>query len=328
MLPDLPEPATYFPLPKARYTVTPGFSLITISLGNGATDARLFQIDREFDRFRHNKIAARHERLPKYVLTDSRFGVLAPDVCRLIAMRLFMEYPAFFSLEMQSGGAGILTCRLTGERLSFDHEMRLLSVEGVNAPAYENTFDALLSQVPEDMAVVSLPEGKPDAVAALHVTAPSHWSPESIIGQSFITTHAPVPGFAKIVVASVSLLEAIRTRPPVVRFNWGVEFTDRLNLHPQPPPGVDGGNWNRRTLDAAAPCPLFLRIERQVLWGMEAARAVLFAIRVYTRPVTELSTRERGDLREALLSMPEASREYKGLPPDTFAAVLKYLRGN
>jgi len=328
MLPDLPQPATYFPLPKARYTVTPGLSLITISFGNGAADARLFQIDADFARFRANKIATRQERLSKYVLTDSRFGVLAPDVCRLIAMRLFMEYPAYFSLEMQSGGAGILTCHLNGERLTFDREMRLLCVEGANAPAYENTFDALMSQVSEDMAVVMLPEGELDAVAALHVSAPSHWSPESIIGEPFTAIHAPVPGFTKIAAASASLLEAIRTRPPVVRFNWGIEFVDRLNLHPDPPPGVDKAEWNRRSLDIAASCPVYLRIERQVLWGMETNRAVLFAIRVYTRPVTELSAKERGDLREALLTMPEASQEYKGLPPETFAAVVNYLGGD
>ncbi|MBC8139951.1 MAG: DUF3445 domain-containing protein [Armatimonadetes bacterium] len=323
-LPDLPEPAVYFPLHKARYTVTPSLSLITISFGNGATDARLFQIDRDFPRFRENKIAARQERLTKYALTDWRFDALAPDVCRLIAVRLAVEYPAYFALEMLTGGAGVLTCHLTGERLSFDREMWLLSVEGANAPPYENTFDALISQTPEDMAVVSLPEGEPDAIAALHVCSPSHWSPESVIGQPFTAIHAPVPGMGKISAASASLLEAIRTLPPVVRFNWGIEFADRLNLHPEPPPGT---NADRRILDAAAPCPLFLRVERQVLWGMETARALLFAIRVYTRPVTELSPRERDDLREALLTMPEASRLYKGLPPETFAAVMDYLSG-
>ena len=97
--------------------MTPGFSLITISFGNGAADARLFQLDRDFPRFRQNKIAACRERSGKYVRTDSRFAGLAPAVCRLLAVRLAVEYPAHFTLKMQDAGAGILDCRLTGERV-------------------------------------------------------------------------------------------------------------------------------------------------------------------------------------------------------------------
>ena len=136
----------------------------------------------------------------------------------------------------------------------------------------------------------------------------------------------PCRGLGKIASSSAALLEAIRTRPPVVRFNWGIEFTDRLNLHPEPPPDVAASEWNRRTMDANANCPVYLRVERQVLWGMEDIRAVLFAIRVYTRPVSDLCAAERADLCSALLSMPDASRDYKGLPPETFAAVVECLR--
>ena len=324
----LPNPAVYFPLAKARFTVTPGFHLITQSFGNGAMDARLFQIDAEYDRFRQNKVAARAERLAKYVCFSDGFAEVAPAVCRLLMMRLFVEYPAYFDLTMEAGGAGSLLCHLTGERLVFSPAMALLSVESTEpvAPAYTNTFDALIAQVPEDVAVIALPDTAPDASVALHVCAPSHWSPEEKIGASFTQTHAPVPGFDKIAAASAALLETVRTRPPLVRFNWGIEFADRLNLHPEPPPGVNVAEWNRRAPCLQDPAAVYLRVERQVLWGMETARAAVFAIRVYTRPVSDLSATERDAVRETLLSMPEANRLYKGLPLETWARVVQILR--
>ncbi|MBC8139194.1 MAG: hypothetical protein H8F28_25250, partial [Fibrella sp.] len=54
-------------------------------------------------------------------------------------------------------------------------------------------------------------------------------------------------------------------------------------------------------------------------------RVLLFAIRVYLRPANELSPSERHALRETLLSMSEESRAYKGLPPETFADVVRFL---
>ncbi|MBC7808353.1 MAG: DUF3445 domain-containing protein [Akkermansiaceae bacterium] len=326
-VPELPATAVYFPLSKRRYTVTPGFFPITTSFGNGAMDVRLFQIDQQFPVFRANTAAARAERFDKYVCFDPDFDRLAPEVCRTIIIRLSVEYPTYFDLRMEAGGAGVLSCRLTGEILRFDREMRLTNVENVDQTAaqYRNAFDALVSQVPEDITVVALPEGKPDENVALHVTAPSHWSPGEKIGASFLQTHAPVPHFGRVAAASSALLETVRTRPPVVRFNWGIEFTDRLNLHPEPPPGTNALEWNRRSARLSDPCPVYLRVERQVLWGMESARALLFAIRVYTRPVTRLSGQERDDLRQTLQSMPEESRAYKGLPPETFTETIQYL---
>ncbi len=324
---NLTEPTVYFPLGRGRFTVTPGFSPLTTSFGNGAMDARLFQIDRDFDQFRANKIAARAERSGKYVCFAPGFERLVPDVCRLMVIRLIAEYPDYFDLRREDGGAGTLLCRLTRETLHFNREMDLTGVESevLVVPPYQNAFDALVSQVPEDIAVVALPEGAPDKNVALHVTAPSHWEPEEKIGASFLSTHARVPQFERINAASAALLEAVRTRPPVVRFNWGIEFSERLNLHPEPPLGADAAEWNRRVPRFADEYPVYLRIERQVLWGMEDARALLFAIRVYVRPVNGLSPTERDTLRRTLLSIPEESRRYKGLPPETFAATVKYL---
>ncbi|MBC8134584.1 MAG: DUF3445 domain-containing protein, partial [Fibrella sp.] len=266
---EFTRPAVYFPLSRGRFTVAPGFSPMTTSFGNGAMDSRVFQIDRDFTRFRLNTMQARAERLGKYVCCDPKFDRFAPRVCEAIITRLFVEYPAYFDLQIESRQQYILICRLTGDRLRFDRDTQLLDVESRESPVpiYRNAFDALVSQVPEDMAVVALPEGEPDVNVALHVTAPSHWAPEEKMGASFLQTHAAIPHFERVAGASATLLETVLTRRPVVRFNWGIEFTDRLNLHPEPPPGTDAEEWNRRRPRLSDECPVYLRIERQVLWG-------------------------------------------------------------
>lgn len=307
--------------------MTPGFSPFPTSFGNGVMDNRFFQIDSEFARFRENTMAARAERLEKYVCFNSNFDRLEAETCESILIRMIAGYPAYFDLQMESEQQYTLICRLTRERLRFDRKMRLIDAESLEStiPPYRNAFDALVSQVPEDVAVVALPEGKTDENVALHITAPSHWVPEEKIGASFLQTHAPVPNFERIAQASASLLETVLMRRPVVRFNWGIEFTDRLNLHPEPPSGTNAEEWNRRRPRLTEECPVYLRIERQILAGLRESRALLFTIRVYVRPVTELSPVERNALHQTLLSMPEESRLYKGLPPETFAETVRYL---
>ena len=310
---NLPQPAVYFAPVRGRYDTAPGLSPLGTAFGNGAADAHLFQFDREFARFRANKLACRAERIGKYVLRDARFeGELAESVCRLMAVRLAVEHPDLFALETRPGGAGALECGLTGETLRFDAWMRLTGLRGgdaATAPPYEDAFDALCCQVPEDVAVVALLDGEADANVALHVCAPSSWTPEAKIGASFVTTHAPVPHFEKTARAAGPLLRTILNGRPVVRFNWGVERTNRLNLHPEPPP-------NGAAQDAAATSPVYLRLERQTLWGLPGVNALLFAIRVYLRPATGLTPDERTLLLRAMRTLPPATRAYKDMTDD------------
>ncbi len=313
----LPPPARYFPLKSGRYEVTPGLKPLGAPLGNGDADAHLFQIDTGFSRYRENKLRCRAERLGKYVVFDDFTLPVAAAVARFLAMRLCAEYPDLFISEPDADGSCALTCRLTGERLAFDPQMRLLDGGSgpQGAPAYGSAFDALCCQVQEDIAVVRTLPGRGDWIAALHLCSPSHWGAEQKIGRSFVDAHAPVPGMEKVNAAAASLVEAMVHRGPFVRFVWGVGADDRLNHHPHPPPGVGREAWRGRAFDPAASPPFFLRVERQALWGLPDVGAALFTIRVSFVDGEEIRARpaERAQLRSALLSMSPASRVYKGV---------------
>lgn len=325
----LPPPARYFPPRHGRYEVSPGLKPLGTPFGNGLADDRLFPFDSDFPRFRRNKLRCRAERLDKYVCFSDYDPRAAAAVARFLIARLCEDEPGLFQCETGARGATLLHCRLTGERLTFDADMRLTAADNGISPAYASAFDALCCQIPDDLAIVTRAAGK-DRVAALHLCAPSHWAAEEKIGQDFIGTHAPVPGFEKVNAAAPTLVEAMITRGPFVRFTWGIEFDDRLNHHPVPPPGIAAAAWNRRGFDPerADRPTLFLRVERQVVWGLPEIEAACFAIRVFVTDASEIRAdpERRTALRAALLSLSPESRRYKGLPDgDCFDSVIAYL---
>jgi hypothetical protein len=66
----------------------------------------------------------------------------------------------------------------------------------------------------------------------------------------------------------------------MVRFAWGLSTDTPLNHHPEPPMNILPLQWQGRNFDPNNP-RLYLRIERQVIWGLPKYEAVLFVIRTY-----------------------------------------------
>lgn len=321
----LPEPARYFPLEKGVYEVAPGLRTLGTPMGNGARDGQVFQLDSEFHRYRANKLACRRERLGKYVVTRELDPAVESAVARFLYERLVAEHPEAFVPSALPGGMRGLECRLTGERLRFSAEFELLGVEGAEGaeggaeeafPPYVSAYDALCSQVQEDVAVMVSPEPGRDWLAALHLCSPSHWAAEDKIGRNFFAVHVPVPGIDKINRAAASFVDAMIRKGPYVRFVWGFATDTRLNHHPDPAPGADAKEWKGRSFEPARPgSPFILRMERQCIVGLPEVAASVFTIRVYFEE-GELIRRDparRALLRSALLSMTPESRAYKGV---------------
>ncbi|MEJ2688192.1 MAG: DUF3445 domain-containing protein [Gammaproteobacteria bacterium] len=105
-----------------------------------------------------------------------------------------------------------------------------------------------------------------------------------------------------------------------MRFAWGLATDNRLNHHPEPPAGVDKAEWSGRHFDRDDPA-LYLRVERQVLWGLPRSHSCLFTIRAYLTDCRDLAPAQIGQLRTALATMPADSLAYKGLAGDRDAIV-------
>ena len=308
----LPQPATYFPIRNGRYDTNPNLFRLGTDFGNGITDKRLFQLDSEFDTFRANKMACRAERYSKYVCVDDFSPAVEQAVISLIRQLLTQAYPVWFESIPRSDGTLEFHCGLTGDRLLFDQQDGLVQREDA---VYTGPWDALCCQIQEDVAVVRRSSNRGDWIAALHLCAPSHWAAEEKIGRNWSATHEPVPGMEKLRTAAAAIVTTIIDQPPTVRFTWGIEFDTRLNRHPQPPPDVAVQEWNARVPHIGASESLYLRTERQVMWGLPEHDAALFTIRIHHTPLSALRTNREhlAALRSALLAMSPSSQVYKSV---------------
>jgi hypothetical protein len=305
----LPAPAEYFPIARGVYGVTAGLRPFGTDFGNGPADRRVFQIDDQFSAFRESKLACRRDRLSKYLAASDFSPAVERAVVGWFADRLTAEHPNLF--EADAGGN--LNCRLTGDSVGLSE----------NAPpaGYVSVIDALANQVAEDVCVVRN-DGTRDWLAFGHVFSPGHWSIDRKIGLDFAAVHEPVPGIEKINRSAAAFVSAMVHRPPAVRFAWGFGTDDRLNHHPDPPAGVDPAAWRGRSFDPANP-RFFLRIERQITWGLPAVSAAVFVIRVFHLSGESIRADpvRRELLKSALLSMSPQALRYKGLAGSVDAVV-------
>lgn len=308
----LPPPAAYSPHLSGVYRVTGGLSPLTRSFGNEELDALVFQIDADFPRYHANTVRARSESLRTYYANEGWARDTESVVIPYIVRQLTDEHPQNFRLRPKTHHVE-LECALTGETLHFDENFRL---RASGDAGYVDAFDALASQVQEDLSVMHLAEGGGRLIAA-NITAPSGWDPREKIGKDFAEIHAPVPGIGQVVHSAPEVLQSILHGRSRQRFVWGISTDDDLDHHPEralgPPTPFDPDDPS-----------LFVRMERQVLVGIESVPAILFCVHVYHRDCAAMDSDERSALRAGLLSMSTASREYKGVAA-SFDAIVDWL---
>jgi hypothetical protein len=318
--------AQYFPLSKGVYEVTPGLMAFGTDLGNGAADRQLFQVDDHYAPYRRAKLEARAEALDKYYATHQYPPAVAGAVAAFVARRLAAEHPETFVLRQDDAGF-TLQCTPSREVLRFDRNWALTQARPriERGPDYASALDALVCQVQEDLAVICRRGDSENWLAALHLCFPNHWAAAEKIGKDFAAVHAPVPGIERLTQRSQALVDAMIDRGPYVRFVWGLSTDTRLNHHPQAPGELP--QWHGRRFDPQDP-HLFLRVERQVTWGLPECDAALFAIRTYFADAAEVRRDpwRRDKLCSALRSMSAAAQEYKGIAANREAA-LHWLQG-
>ncbi|HWN70672.1 MAG TPA: heme-dependent oxidative N-demethylase subunit alpha family protein [Haliangium sp.] len=288
-------PARYFPVkPGARLQA--GLLRLGTDFGNGVLDQRYFHIDDQYEHYVAEKRALDRTGRPCHArhgwLTDTPAQRAAHEVV-LAWMRetLAREYPERMPLERP------------GE-------------------TYASPYDAIVRNLQEDVAVVQrTPAGaagtSTDELSMVHVSFPGHWRSDRAVGKSFHAIHEPVPGFADEPAASASMVSAMIDRGPYVRFVWSACADDFLDHHP------DHGSraaWDDTCTEG------YLRVERQLTVPFPAVDASVFLIRVLIYPFSSLSPEQRHTLAEAVRTMPEDARRYKGLEKPA-AHVIELLTG-
>jgi len=301
----------YLPFLKGKYTVNPG--LKAIDKANGY-DRKIFQFDEHVRAFLENKNKCRKEGISKYYCEQDLDPQTRNAINAFIIEQLQREYPNFFYVDKTNKE---FICTLTGDAIVFSD-----NGEADYPDKYVNLFDALCSQVQEDLAIFKFTRST-DWLSAVHLCAPNHWSPSEKIGLNFDLIHDPIPGLEKMRKHYYPMLRSVIDKGPFYRYGWGIGTDNRLNHHPNAPLGFDQSEWNGRRFDPENP-KLYIRVERQTLTGFHDQEAILFTIRTYFYEVNVLEKVEKDALISAIESMSEASLVYKGLSKDR-DSILSYL---
>jgi dimethylamine monooxygenase subunit A len=292
----------YLPFITGVYSTAPGLIPLSKAIGK---DSLLFHIDDTYGHYIKNKHECRSEGIGKYYLEHEVSAPTARTVNQFIIAQLTSEYPSIFSLENQY----TLFNTSTGERIRWkpDHV-------NIEESQYLSLFDALCCQVQEDIAVVQMREGEHrDFLTAIHLCSPNHWSPAEKIGKPFHRIHEPVPNMERVTQHYGKMLSSIvTTKGPYTRFAWGIATDNRLNHHPEPPPGINPNTWHGRQHETDEQ-PYYIRTERQNLVGFPEVNAFMFTIRTYFYSVGTLDQVEKKALVSALESMSPEALHYKGL---------------
>ncbi len=305
--PVLSEPLKYFPVSRNDFEFKAG--LARLDLNSDEPRQYFFQLDKQWPAYRKEKLTARAERLQKYVCQDNLNPEIRAQASAFIIVQLCHHYPSLFQLQRDTLQAS-LNCVLSGETLVFDDQLELFAVENsAAAPPYQDNLDALCCQIQEDISISEM-GGQRDRISYLHLCLPNYWAAEDKIGRSFIDAHRPVPAMEKINTQASSLMKTLCQKGPFERFTWGITSDTRLNHHPQAPADQPQDSWLGRHAGANE---YFLRIERQAMMGFSKVTGLLFSIRTYHRPFSDLNGDERRRLARSIQSMPPEVLEYKGL---------------
>lgn len=152
---------------------------------------------------------------------------------------------------------------------------------------------------------------------------PTRWKLADKLGKPLNAIHAPIPGYAEQLAASMDrFFDRLHVDKPVWRLNWSVMDDPTLFQ----PGGHGRTGVNPAVTVHNAGDTLWLRMERQTLRRLPDSLDILFTIRVHVQPLSRLAGRpERAaQLAAAIRALPEPLRRYKSLPP-IIDAVLGWL---
>jgi hypothetical protein len=285
----------FLPFMSGVYTTAPGLT----ALSRSTDTSNALDIDENYFSYLENKEECRREDISKYHCVYEFGEKTRSAVIGCLVGRMTSEYPEVFHRN-----GDFLTNLKTGESIPLD-DTRTPDIK------YISVFDALCSQLQEDIAVVQL-SGEKDWLTAIHLCSPNHWDPRTKIGKPFNEIHTPVPGIERTVRNYQVMLKMIIDKEPFTRFAWGIATDKQLNHHPEVPPGKDVGEWSGRRMNDDA-SEFYVRTERQNLIGLSPADAFIFTIRTYFYKVSELEEGERKSLAKAINSMTDETLGYKGM---------------
>ncbi len=185
-------------------------------------------------------------------------------------------------------------------------------------PAHWRLVGLLSLAFAQDFAILN---GQDACIPWLAVTLPSHWAPETKLGQHFATVHAPVADNALLLKAAESLTRLVCGPERWERFVWNVTDQPQLHAHPL---RAERERWQDCEVAQA-----YWRTEHQSFLPLPHLNQALFMIDVQVQPLRSMLAQAPARalvLHDALASMSPEVLAYRGLQP-VREPLLAWLRG-
>lgn len=265
-----------------------------------AQNKKHFLFGPSFSEFRKNKEMCRRERLSKYYRRTSKEY---PEIVSFIIETLSSEYPEHFKLETIDDNI-YLHCYLTKEVLVFDQSSNLISYK--SDFEFQDAFDALSMQVPEDMVIHDFGKGGRDFASYIHLCACNGWSAEQNIGRSFDFIHAGVNRIKQIIPNTIKMMIFISTKLVTFERIAAISFKPSyiLNRHP------DFEHIYNTGFDKSNPA-MNIRVERQTVKGFRKSNAFLFTIRTFMYNANDTKNDRIEKTKEVFTNPPIKSYAYE-----------------
>ena len=183
--------------------------------------------------------------------------------------------------------------------------------------ARTDNLDEMVMGIQEDLVVMHRePDAPPISAQAVYVNAcfPTGWCPDCVTGMAFMRIHAPVPNVARFGgTGRKEAAQSLFSGTARVRFIWTITPDNTLDRRRCERTAADGSGHESRSFSWEGTDRYWLRVERQVIAPIDESTSC-FLIRVYHYPVAGLGDSRIRVLHDALASMPDTVRRYKGLP--------------
>jgi hypothetical protein len=305
----LPERIRRFPFPfaadKYRYSANVEPAHKKVATEAGSWGAGLIDIDENY----HEEIAQREQILTR---DPSRMKVLphmrsaAWDTLATLLPAMAADYPDLMSFHRE------------GHHCRWHNSLQNLDVEftvGDDDSLPGGPLRFLGTQIQDDIVLLDVRDNTMWLDAGL-VTFAADWSFNFDVGMNFLEIHGPVPRVKEenIVSRAEKFLLALQPGEQFRRTNWTMTIGQRLDTSTETYP-----EWgpDRTTIatDPAMPDKLHLRVEVQHLIRLPHSGVLLFLIRSYLLPLSDIAKVPawREKLGHVLAELPDDMAAYKGI---------------
>ncbi|MGB0843160.1 MAG: heme-dependent oxidative N-demethylase family protein, partial [Alphaproteobacteria bacterium] len=167
---------------------------------------------------------------------------------------------------------------------------------------------SLLAQ--EDFCILEPDQDGLYRLSAACVCFPARWDLPAKLDRNLSQIHGPVPGFeAKLTAPLNRMFANLKVDQPVWRQNWSLETDTALHQ-----PGNHFHGLGAKLTASEITQKLWLRSEYQTLRRMEKTHAIVFTIRNFIWPLTDLTDRKhRSRLKTQIETMCPEMSDYKSI---------------